>query len=227
MNRSKKYNESLKKIDSSKRYDLDETIKLLPSISYSKFAGSIEVSIFLNLNEKQKKESIRGSYSLPHSFGSSVKVLVLCEKGEEKSAVGADFVGSDDLIKEIEDGKSDFDVVVTTPSMMPKIAKLGKFLGAKGLMPNPKNGTITTDLEGTIKTFKSGKKNYKASEFGLINAIVGKTDMKPEAIKENMQAFLGLIFNDIKKFGPNPIKNISVSPTMGPKINLDVNKVVS
>ena len=128
-------------------------------------------------------------------------------------------------MKEVEAGKSDFDMVLTTPAMMPKIARLGKVLGSKGLMPNPKNGTITTDLEASIKTFKSGRKNYKASEVGLITAVVGKTDMKAEDLKTNIVSFLTSIFNDTKKFNPTPIKAATLAPTMGPKLNLDVNKL--
>ena len=225
MKRSKKYETKAKLIDKSKKYDVDEAVKLLPEVSYSKFAGSVEISTYLNLNDKQKKESIRGAYSLPITFGKTVKVLVFCDAADAAKAKGADFVGADDLMKEVEAGKSDFDIVLTTPAMMPKIARLGKVLGSKGLMPNPKNGTITTDLETTIKTFKSGRKNYKASEIGLITAVVGKTDMKAEDLKANIVAFLTTIFNDTKKFNPVPIKAVTLAPTMGPKLNLDVNKL--
>lgn len=225
MKRSLKYKKALTKLDKTKRYDVNEAVKILPEISYSKFAGSVAVSIYLNLNDKQKKESIRGAYTLPHSFGKDIKVLVFCDASEAKKAVGADFVGGEDLIKEVEAGKNDFDIVLTTPTMMPKIAKLGKVLGSKGLMPNPKNGTITTDLETSIKTFKSGRKNYKATETGLIVAVVGKTDMKNEDLADNINAFIHSIFADTKKFNPNPFKAISLAPTMGPKLNLDVNRV--
>lgn len=225
MKRSKKYEASSKKIDRSKRYDVDEVVKLLPEISYSKFAGSVEINVFLNLNDKQKKETIRGAYALPIAFGKAVRVLVFCDPADAPKAEGADFIGADDLMKEVEAGKNDFDIVLTTPAMMPKIARLGKVLGSKGLMPNPKNGTITTDLAGTIKTFKSGRKNYKASEVGLITAVVGKTDMKAEDLKTNIVAFLTTIHNDTKKFNPVPFKAVTVAPTMGPKLNLDVNKI--
>jgi len=225
MKRTKKYSEAAKKIERSKKYDLDEAVKLLPEISYSKFPGSIEISVYLNLNDKQKKESIRGAYTLPHSFGKEVRVLVFCDPSEAKKAVGADFVGADDLVKEVEGGKSDFDMVICTPMMMPKIAKLGKVLGSKGLMPNPKNGTITTDLESTIKTFKSGRKNYKATEVGLIVGVVGKTSMKADELKANIIAFLEAIYNDTKKFNPTPIKSVALCPTMGPKISIDVNRL--
>jgi large subunit ribosomal protein L1 len=226
MKRSKNYKKVISKIDKSKKYDIDEAIKLLPEISLTKFAGSIEMSVYLNLNDKQKKESVRGSYSLPNKFGKEIKVLVFCDEADRKKAEGADFVGGEDLVKEIEAGKSDFDVVITTPGMMVKIAKLGKILGSKGLMPNPKNGTITTDLEGAIKTFKSGKKNFKMSEYALIVGVIGKTDMKPEQIKENIISFVKSIFAEVKKFNPAPFKAISLAPTMGPKISLDVNKVI-
>jgi len=225
MNRSKKYKLAVAKIDKTKKYTVAEAVKLLPEISYSKFAGSVEVSAFLSLSDKQRKESIRGSYTLPHSFGKEIRVLVFCDAAEAAKAVGADSVGGEDLVKEVEAGKSDFDVVITTPTMMPKIAKLGKILGSKGLMPNPKNGTITTDLAGAVKTFKSGKKHYKATEVGLITAVVGKTDMKAEDLQDNLDGFIKAIYADTKKFNPNPFKAIQLAPTMGPELSLDVSKL--
>lgn len=225
MKRSKKYTKVLAKFDKTKRYDVEEAMKLLPELSFSKFAGSIEINIFLNLNDKQKKESIRGAYTLPNSFGKEVKVLVICDTNDEKKAAGADFFGGEDLIAEIAGGKADFDVVITTPGMMPKLARLSKVLGPKGMMPNPKNGTITTDLETTIKTFKSGKKHFKATEVGLISAVIGKTDMGNEKLKENFDALIKAIFAEVKKFNPNPFKTITMAPTMGPKLIVDVNKI--
>jgi len=225
MKRSKKYIESAKKVEKSKKYSLSEAVKLMPEVSFSKFAGSVEMNIFLSLNDKQKKEAIRGAYSLPHSFGKAIKILVLCDPTDNEKAKGADFIGAEELVKEIEGGKNDFDVILTTPLMMPKIARLGKILGSKGLMPNPKNGTITTDLAGSIKTFKSGRKNYKATDAGIITAVVGKTDMKFEDLLENSKSLLTVVVNDVKKIGPNVVKNVTLTPTMGAKVTLDVNKL--
>ena len=226
MKRSKKYIEAQKLITTGKKYTLKEAVELLPKVSFTKFAGSINFQINLSLNEKQKKEVIRGSFTLPHSLGKSLKILVLAEPADKEKAKDADFFGGEELVKEIEDGKADFDMVITTPKMMPKIAKLGKILGTKGLMPNPKNGTITTDLEATIKKFKKGLKNFKADN-GVITTVIGKTDMKTEQILENFAEFLKAVSNETKKLGPNVVKAMFLIPTMGPKINLDVNSVLT
>lgn len=225
MKRSKKYTNILSKVDSQKRYSPSEAFTLLPEISYSKFPGSVELKIFLNLNEKQKKESIRGSYTLPHSFGKSLTILAIVDKSEVEKAKDADLVGGEELFKDIESGKLNFDMVVTTPMMMPKIAKLGKFLGSRGLMPNPKNGTITNDLGATIKKFKQGLKNFKSVNGEPINAVIGKTDMGVEQLKENLDSFIKSVMNETKKFNSNPIKRAIIAPTMGPKLELDTTRL--
>ena len=150
MKRSKKYTAAVAKVDKNKFYTLEDAIALMPQISTSKFAGSITAQIVLKLNDKQKKDSIRGSYALPHSFGKSIRVLVVADKNEAEKAKEADIFGGEELFADIEASKLDFDVLITTPTMMPKLARLGKTLGSKGLMPNPKNGTISTDLSATI-----------------------------------------------------------------------------
>ena len=225
MKRSKKYQEALKKIDRSKKYTIEEAIKLAKEISYTKFPGSVEVELNLNLNDKQKKESIRGSYTLPNSFGKSTKVLGIADTAEKQKAADADFFGGEELIKQIEAGKNDFDVVITTPAFMPKLARLGKILGTKGIMPNPKNGTITMDLANTIKKFKAGLKHFKMLESGRINAVIGKTDMDQEKLAANLDAFLKAVLNETKRFGANPIKTMWVAPTMGPKLSVDAAKI--
>jgi large subunit ribosomal protein L1 len=221
MKRSKKYQAAAKKIEAGKKYSADEAIKLLPELSISKFAGTAEVHIFLKLTEKQKKESVRGSYILPHSFGKETKVLLFADPSYKSDKSKADVVGGEELIKDVEAGKVDFDVVIAMPAMMPKIARLGKVLGTKGLMPNPKNGTVTADPDKTIAKFKSGLRNFKMSEDGRITAVIGKLDMKPEELKENMQEFFKQLTNEIKRLGVNVISKITISPTMGPAVNLD------
>jgi large subunit ribosomal protein L1 len=208
----------------NKKYSLAEALGVLPKISVTTFAGSVSMQINLNLNEKQKKEVFRGSYTLPHSFGKSLRVLVIADKSEHEKAKLADIVGAEELVKEIEGGKEDFDLVITTPMMMSKIAKLGKILGTKGLMPNPKNGTITTDLEGTIAKFKKGMKNFKADN-GVIIGVIGKTDMKTEELTENTVEFMRAVNNEVKKLGPNAVKSIFMTPTMGPKLIIDNNSI--
>jgi large subunit ribosomal protein L1 len=225
MKRSKKYKQTLSKIDSQKRYTADEALSLLPEISYTKFPGSVELKIFLNLNEKQKKESIRGSYTLPHSFGKSLTILAIVDKSEAEKAKDADIVGGEELFKDIEGNKITFDMVITTPMMMPKLARLGKVLGSKGLMPNPKNGTITNDLPATIKKFKKGLKNFKSVNGEPINAVIGKTDMSKDQLKENMDSFMKAVMNETKKFNSNPIKRAILTPTMGPKLEIDTTRL--
>lgn len=225
MKRSKKYVAVLKNIDKSKKYDAAEALKLMPTISTSKFAGSVEVQVVLNLTDKQKKEAVRGTYALPNAFGKSIKILAFAEANAQKDAKDADVVGAEELIPDIEAGKVTFDLVITTPAMMPKIARLGKVLGSKGLMPNPRNGTITTDLAGTIAKFKAGQKNFKMNDTARIIGVIGKTDMETAKLVENFDAFVKAIFGEVKKYGTTPIKAISMSPTMGPKVNVDVAKI--
>jgi len=222
MKRSKKYLEALKKVDTKKKYSPLDAMTLLPQISLTKFAGSVDVEIIMALNEKQKKETVRGSFIFPNQFGTQTKILVFAEKADQAKAVGADIVGAEELVPEIEAGKLQFDVVLCTPAMMPKIAKLGRTLGTKGLMPNPKNGTITVNLAEAVKKFKAGMRQFKMKEVGRINGVIGKTDMAPEKLVENYQAFVGAVNNELKKFGANPTKSIAVAPTMGPSLNIQI-----
>lgn len=215
--------------DKNKQYTLDEAATLLPSLSTSKFTGSVDLDVVLKLKDNQKKEVIRGSINMPHSFGEEKKVIVFCEENDVNTALkaGAVKAGLDDLMKELQDGFSDFDIVLATPSVMPKIVKIGKVLGPKGLMPNPKNGTVTTDIEKTISSFKSGRVNFKsAPDQGVIRLRVAKLDMAAEQIKENLLETLKAIFNEAKKLSSNPFKKVSVKPTMGTSIKLDVNDII-
>ena len=221
MKKTKKYQEALKKIDKSKKYSIDEALTLLPELSLSKFAGSLEVEILLNLKEKQKKEIIKGSYTLPNQFGESVKILAFVDPANQTKAKDADVSGGEELIEKVEKGEVDYDVVVATPAMMPKIAKLGKTLGTKGLMPNPKNGTVTDDIEATIAKFKSGTKNFASKEGGKLTAIFAKSDMSAEKIKENFDALYKAVRPEMRNFGAEPIKSIKMKPTMGPAISVD------
>lgn len=225
MKRSKKYIAAVAKVEKSKHYSVAEAMALMPQISTSKFAGSVTALVYLNLNEKQKKDSVRGSYTLPNTFGKSIKVLVIADKADAEKAKDADIFGGEELFKDIEAGTLAFDVILTTPAMMPKLARLGKTLGSKGLMPNPKNGTITTDLPAAIAKFKSGMKNFKSINAAPITAVIGKTDMTTDKLTANFNAFVKAVMAEVKKYGSNPIKSIIVNPTMGPKVVVDVNKI--
>ncbi|MEI7579166.1 MAG: 50S ribosomal protein L1 [bacterium] len=224
MKKSKKYQAVMKKLKKSKKYSSTEAFILLPQLSTSKFVGSAEIEILLSLKEKQKKDTIRGSYTLPVRFGKETKVLVFAEPANISKAEKADVKGGEDLIAEVMAGKIEYDVVISTPAMMPKIARLGKILGTKGLMPNPKNGTVSTDLEKTINNFKSGLSNFKMKD-SKITAVIGKTDMKPEDLEANFQAIYQAVVIEVQKFGPNTIKRVKLSPTMGPSIEIEVKNI--
>ena len=208
---------------------LEEAIKLLPELSKSKFVGSVDLDVQLNLKEKQKKDVIRGSFVLPHAFGEDKKVIVFCEENLVKEALdaGATKAGMDELSKELEAGFSDFDVVIATPSAMPKLVRLGKILGPKGLMPNPKNGTISTEVGKTVASFKSGRSNYKTiQDHGVIKLKIAKLDMTPEQIKENIVEFFKTVFVDVKKYASTPFKQVIIKPTMGSGVKVDVNDIM-
>jgi large subunit ribosomal protein L1 len=224
---NKKQKQAKELIDNKKFYSIDEAFDLLPKISTSKFPGTIEMNINFKLNDKQKKDGLRGSVVFPNSFGKSKKILVLCESAKvaEAEKAGADYAGLDELVKKIEKGWMDFDVVIATPAVMPMIAKLGKYIGKKGLMPNPKNKTITNDLETVIKIYKQGKKDFKLTEDGSIKIAIGKVDMSKDQIKQNFDAFASAIKNDIKRLGDGSIKAIIMSPTMGPSIKVSASEL--
>ncbi len=226
MKRSKKYQSALSNIDKAKKYSPTDALNLMPKLSLTKFAGSISIQLFLNLNEKQKKDSIRGSYTLPNTFGKSLKVLAVVDKSEIEKAKDADIVGGEEIFKDIEAGKLEFDLVITTPMMMGKLARLGKTLGSKGLMPNPKNGTITTNLSESIKKFKQGMKNFKSINGAPITAVIGKSDMTAEQLQGNLDAFVKAVINETKKYSSTPIKRAILTTTMGPKVELDASYLV-
>ena len=218
MKRSKKYKAVKTKLDNTKSYSADEILQMIKDNSLTKFPGSVEVEVQLELNQKQKSDSFRGSLSFPHNFGKEVKVLAFVDPANIKTAKSADISGGEELISKVEKGELDFDIVLATPSMMPKIAKLGKDLGRKGLMPNPKNGTVTTDMEKTIEKFKSGQRSYKLLQEGKFNLVIGKTDMKAEELIINYEAFMNSVKEITKKYGSSIIKSIRIKPTMGPAL---------
>jgi len=208
---------------------IDEAIKLLPEVSKSKFVGSVDIDIVLNLKEKQKKEVVRGSVTLPHSLGDEKKVIVLCEEKDEKSALeaGAIKAGLDSVVEELMNGFGDFDIVIATPSIMPKIVRLGKVLGPKGLMPNPKNGTITTEVGKTVESFRAGKMNFKsAQDQATIRLKIAKVDMKADFIKDNLIAVLKAVQSETKKLTGTPFKKVTLSPTMGSGLRLDISDIM-
>ena len=227
MSKSKRHTANWEKIDRTKLYDIEEAIKLVKETSNSKFDGTLEVAMNLNLDQKKADQQLRGAVVLPNGTGKNKKILVLA-KGEQAKAAekaGADFVGDIDMINKIEkENWFDFDVIISTPEMMPMLGKIGKLLGPKGLMPNPKTGTVTTDVAKAIEETKKGKVNYRTDSFGNIHGVFGKASFEDEKLTENLKAFVNVIL----KAKPSTIKgiyvkNITISSTMGPGIKLDIN----
>lgn len=201
-----------------------EAATLLPKISLSKFAGSAELTVNLKLKAKQANESIRGSLVFPHSFGEQKKILVFAEaeKQNEAKEAGADYVGLEDLVTKVNDGWVDFDVVIATPMAMPKIARLGKVLGPKQLMPNPKTGTVTMKLADAISDYKSGKVDFKMDAGKSIKVRFAKLSQNDSEVLANLEAALETIKNETKRLGVNVISSVYVSPSMGPSLKLSL-----
>ena len=225
--RSKKYVEVASKIDRDKLYSKEEATKLVKESSVTKFDSTVEVAIKLNIDAKKSDQQLRGSLVMPNGTGKSKKVLVIAkgEAAEDAKKAGADFVGDKDLLDKIKsENWFDFDVIVATPDMMPEVGKIGNILGPKGLMPNPKTGTVTTKVADVVKDLKSGMVTYKTDTFGNIHTIIGKASFKETALLEN----LDYVIKTINKAKPQSVKGvfidkITISTTMGPGIKVDKN----
>ena len=225
--RSKKYASALEKIEKGKLYSKEEAVKLVKETSVSKFDSSVEVALRLNLDTKKADQQLRGAIVLPHGTGKTKRVLVVArgENATKAKNAGADYVGDTDILEKIEkENWFDFDVMIATPDMMPLLGKLGKALGPKGLMPNPKTGTVTVDVEKAVNEVKAGRVTYRTDSFGNVHGIIGKVSFTEEQLKENLDAFVGTIL----KVKPatvkgDYVKNISIATTMGPGIKVQVN----
>ena len=230
--RGKKYVEALNKIEKGKAYTKEEAIELVKKTSTSKFDGSVEVAINLNLDTKKTDQQLRGAIVLPNGTGKTKKVLVLTKNAEQAKAAKeaeADFVGEADLVDKIQkENWLDFDVIIATPEMMPLLGKLGKVLGPKGLMPNPKTGTVTTDVKKAIEDVKKGRIEYRTDSYGNVHAIIGKVSFDADKLVENLKAFVTVIVKAKPQTAKGTyIKNISVSSTMGPGVKVDVNSLTN
>lgn len=224
---SKKMKNNLKLVDSKKLYPLTEAITLAQKSSISKFDGSIDLAVKLNLDTTKVEQQLRGSISLPNGNGKDIKILVIDEDAKEADVkkVGATYVGGKSIIAEIESYISKIDLIITTPKMMPLLAKHGKVLGPRGLMPNPKIGTVTPDVIKTTEEFAKGKVEYRTDSFGNIHLSVGKVSFDSKKIEENVRAVLALI----KSKKPSTVKgtyiqNVSLSPTMGSGVKVIIEK---
>ncbi len=219
----KKYKSAKWLVDKKKIYPIADAVKLAKETSFVKFDSSIDIAIKLNVDTTKAEQQLRGSIALPHYYGKTSRILIIDDSisADEARKAGAEFFGGDEKIAEIKDGWLDFDVLITTPKFMPKLAKLGKILGPKGLMPNPKLGTVTTRVISTIKEFKSGKTTYRTDTYGNVHMVVGKKSAKNEDIVENIESLI----NFISSKRPSTVKGeyietIYISSTMGPSIRI-------
>lgn len=225
---TKKQKEANGKIEAGKEYSLQEASSLLKEISLSKFDASVDIDIRLGVDPRKADQMVRGVVSLPHGVGKEVKICVLCSPDKEQEAkdAGADYVGLDDLIDKIQGGWTDMDVIITMPSVMAKVGKLGRILGPRGLMPNPKSGTVTLEIGKTVKEVKQGKIDFKVDKFGIIHTSIGKVSFNADQIKENAEEIL----NTISKLKPSSAKgtyfrSVHLSSTMSPSIKIDKSSI--
>ena len=221
---SKQRKEALAKFDKSKSYSLNEAVNIVKQITYSKFDASVDLNIRLGVDPRKANQMVRGSVTLPHGTGKVVRVLVLCtpDKENEAKAAGADYVGLDDYITKIKEGWTDVDVIICTPSVMAKVGQIGRILGPRGLMPNPKTGTVTMDVANAVKEVKAGKIDFKVDKTGIIHAAIGKISFTPEQIAENAKTFVSAVL----KLKPQTLKGTyfkgaTLCTTMSPAVKLD------
>ena len=220
----KRYLEAAKKVDSTKFYSVDEAMKLAKETSYANFDATIEVAYNLNVDPKQADQQIRGALVLPNGTGKSKKVVVFAEgpQADQAKEAGADEVGSDDLVEKVQNGYLDFDVVIATPMMMAKVGRLGRILGPKGLMPNPKTGTVTMDVAKAVENQKAGQDEYRVDKQGLIHAPIGKASFDAEKLAQNFDALRDVILRARPASAKGQyVKSVAVSATFGPGIHLD------
>ena len=220
----KRYLEAAKKVDSTKFYSVDEAMKLAKETSYANFDATIEVAYNLSVDPKQADQQIRGALVLPNGTGKSKKVVVFAEgpQADQAKEAGADEVGSDDLVEKVQYGYLDFDVVIATPMMMAKVGRLGRLLGPKGLMPNPKTGTVTMDVAKAVENQKAGQVEYRVDKQGLIHAPIGKASFDADKLAQNFDALRDVILRARPASAKGQyIKSVAVSATFGPGIHLD------
>jgi len=221
---TKKRKEANAKFDADKVYSLTEAAGVLKEVAYTKFDSSVDLHVRLGVDPRKADQMVRGVVALPHGTGKTVRVLVLCspDKEADATAAGADYVGLDEYIQKIEKGWTDIDVIITMPTVMAKLGKLGKILGPRGLMPNPKSGTVTLDVATAVKEVKAGKIDFKVDKTGIIHASIGKVSFSPEKLAENATELIQTLL----KLKPSSakgtyVKTISLASTMGPGIQID------
>lgn len=227
-NTGKRHTVALGQVEKNTAYSLTDALTLIKKISSVKFVESVEIAVNLGVDTRKSDQTVRGSTSLPHGTGKSIKVAVFAQGDNvtEAKEAGADKIGWDDLAEDIKKGDLNYDVVIASPDAMPMVGKLGQILGPKGLMPNPKVGTVATNIKAAVQSFKSGKVRYRADKGGVVHTAVGKVNFETEALLENIQALIA----DLRKLKPASskgiyIKKITLSSTMGPGVMVDVSSV--
>ena len=222
---TKNQKRAYEKIEAGRIYKIEEADKLVKEITFTKFDSSVDMDVRLGVDPRKANQMVRGVVSLPHGTGKETRVLVLCtpDKEEEAKAAGADHVGLDDYIEKIKGGWTDVDVIITTPQTMGKVGALGRILGPRGLMPNPKSGTVTTDVGAAVKEVKAGKIDFKVDKFGIVHASIGKVSFDADKIRDNAKE----LFDTLIKLKPTSakgtyVKSVYLSSTMSPGIQVDV-----
>jgi len=227
MKKGKKYLEAAKKVEKNKLYTKEEAVALVKETSTTSFDSTVELAMRLNLDTKKADQQLRGAVVLPKGTGKTKKVLVIAKGDAAKAAkdAGADYVGDNDLLEKIQkENWFDFDVMIATPDMMPALGKIGRILGPKGLMPNPKTGTVTLDTKKAVEEVKKGRVEYRTDSYGNVHVIIGKTSFSDEDLLENLKTFVTLIVKSKPAVVKGTyVKNISVSSTMGPGVKVDLN----
>jgi large subunit ribosomal protein L1 len=221
----RKYTDAAKLVEAERRYPLAEAAELIPQLSISKFDGTVEAHLRLGIDPRHADQLVRGTVVLPHGTGRSSRVVVFAqgEKAQEALRAGADEVGGEDLVKRIDDGWFDFDVAIAAPDMMGMVGRLGKKLGPRGLMPNPKSGTVTFDIERAVSEIKSGRIEFKVDRAGIVHAPVGKASFTPDQLRANVATLVDAI-NRAKPSGAKGtyMRTLTLAPTMGPGVRVDI-----
>ncbi len=224
----KSYRDALAKVDRNQRYLLEDSLRLVKETARAKFDETVEMAVRLGVDPRQADQNVRGTVTLPHGMGKAVRVLAFAKGEKEKEAqeAGADFVGADELIKKITDGWFDFDKAVATPDMMAAVGRIGKILGPRGLMPNPKTGTVTLDIGKAVKEIKAGKLEFRVDKAGIIHVPVGKASFGAEQLIDNARAVLmSLLRAKPASAKGNYVRGVTISTTMGPGIKVDLSQV--
>jgi len=230
MKQSKRFRGLASAVDAKQTYTIDEAVAKVKETATAKFVESVDIAVRLGVDPKKADQAVRGTVSLPHGIGREVRVLVLAKppRDEEAKAAGADHAGLADYVQKIQAGWADIDVIIATPDVMGEVGRLGKILGPRGLMPNPKSGTVTTEVAKAVKEVKAGKIEFRVDKAGIVHACVGKANFEPKQLADNIHAFLSTVVRLKPQTAKGTyIKTISISSTMGPGVQIDRNQVAA